>query len=107
MVAPSRTPRLSYRRGVLRRGLHRLGNRLAHRVGPRLGRIVSSATALGVLSRVPVVPTRFIARLRSPARPWPNPAAAAPGELTTAPGIRRNPAAENDAYARHPLHFFF
>lgn len=107
MAAPSRTPRLSYRRGVVRRRLHRLGNRLGHHLGPRLGRAVSSASALDLLSRVPVVPTRFIGRLRSPARPWAYPAARTPSELTTEPGIRRNLAAENDAYARHPLHFFF
>jgi ferredoxin len=107
MVAPPRSPRLRYNRGLVRRRLHRLGHLLGHHVGPRLGKIISSASTLNLLSRVPVVPTRFIGRLRSPARPWANPATAAPTELTTEPGIRRNVDAENEAYARHPLHFFF
>lgn len=107
MVAPARSPRLRYSRGMVRRRLHRLGHQLGHHAGRRLGRIVSSASTLTLLSRVPVVPTRFIARLRSPARPWERPTTAPPAELTTEPGIRRNVAAENDAHTRHPLHFFF
>lgn len=107
MVAPTRGPRLRYRRGTARRLMHRLGHLLEHHAGPRLGKIASSASTLSLLSRVPVIPTRLIGRLRSPARPWTSPAIAPPAELTTEPGIRRNVAAENDAYARHPLHFFF
>jgi ferredoxin len=84
-----------------------VGHRLGHQVGPRLGKIISSASTLNLLSRVPVVPTKYIGRLRSPALPWANPLATPPGELTTEPGIRRNSVAENEAYARHPLHFFF
>lgn len=107
MDSAPRSPRLPYRRGVLRRRLHRLGNRLGHLLSPRLGGIVSSAPALNRLSRVPVIPTRFIPRLRSPARPWSGPKVAPPSELTSVPGIRRDEAAEADAHARHPLHFFF
>ena len=107
MVAPPRSPRLPYNRGIVRRRLHRLGHLLGHHVGPRLGKIISTPSTLNRLSRVPVIPTRFIGRLRSPARAWASPAIAPPTELTTEPGIRRNVAAEDEAHARHPLHFFF
>jgi ferredoxin len=56
---------------------------------------------------MPAIPTWFIPRLRSPARPWARPSVSVPSELTTVPGIRRDVAAEDEAYARQPLHFFF
>jgi ferredoxin len=91
----------------LRRRLLWLSNRLGHWISPRLGPIVSSASALNRLSRVPVIPTRFIPRLRSPARPWAAPSVPPSPELTTTPGVRRDTGAELAAHAQHPLHFFF
>jgi epoxyqueuosine reductase len=57
--------------------------------------------------RFPHIPTHYLPRLRSPARPWteaiPDPAP----ELRTTPGIRREPGREDEAARTAPLQFFF
>jgi ferredoxin len=68
--------------------------------------LVESATN-PLAALIPYVPTRFVRRLRSPARAWSDPVPAVPTELQTVPGIRRDPDAEQKAYEQAPLHDFF
>jgi hypothetical protein len=70
-----------------------------------MARTDSGSNALA--AAVPHVPTRFIRRLRSRARPWTDPVPAPPAELQTVPGIRRNPLIEQRIHAEAPLHDFF
>jgi epoxyqueuosine reductase len=76
-------------------------------VGPAIKPLLESVRFAAVLSRVPVVPTRHVRRLRSPATPWRAPKRPVPSELLTTPGIRRDPAAEETAYRTAPLFSFF
>lgn len=76
-------------------------------VGPAIKPLLESVRFAGVLSRVPVIPTRHVRRLRSPATPWQAPSRPAPAELLTTPGIRRDPEAEETAYRTAPLFSFF
>jgi ferredoxin len=69
--------------------------------------MLASATTLNRLSYLPVVPTRFVRRLRSPARTWERDVRPAPAELLTVPGIKRDVEDEEAAFARNPLYFFF
>jgi epoxyqueuosine reductase len=101
------TLRSPHQRGPVRRRLHRVGNLLAHRISPQTGWFVGSQARLDRLSRVPVIPVRFIRKLRTPATAWDTPTAPLPPELRTVAGIRRNPAAEDAAFTQHPLHDFF
>lgn len=98
---------LNYRRGPIRRALHRMSHEFAHRLGPVCGAILTSRPALLVLSFTPVPPTRFMRALRSPSRPWSASRTDVPDELTTVPGIGRDQAAEEAAFLEHPLHEFF
>jgi epoxyqueuosine reductase len=99
--------KLPYRRGWFRRRLHVAGNRIAHHSGHLLYWIVSSSRNLNRLSYLPVVPTRLVPRLRSPAKMWPTEVRPVPAELLTAQGIRRDPTAEQAAFEKAPLFFFF
>ncbi|WP_428338953.1 4Fe-4S dicluster domain-containing protein [Mycobacterium sp.] len=103
-------PRLPYRRGPIRRRLHLVGHRIAEHVAKYVGPVAVSN--MGVVSNRPAAlfphrATRFISRLRSPALAWTTPIAPPPEELRTVPGIRRDSVAEQQVYARAPLHDFF
>ncbi len=103
-------PLLPYRRGRLRRRLHLMGHHLAERVARHLGPFAMSnmgVASSGTAAMVPHVPTRFISRLRSPARAWTTPVPAPPAELRSVPGVRRNPSAEQRFHEQAPLHDFF
>lgn len=98
---------LSYRRGRMRRRLHQVGSHLVGLAGPPLKPILESPRFAELLSRIPVVPSRYVARLRSPAQPWLAPARPVPAELLTTAGIKRDLEAEEAAYRKAPLHSFF
>jgi epoxyqueuosine reductase len=105
-----RTAILPYRRGPIRRRLHRLGHHVTAPIARYLGPVLMSridAQASRLAASIPHVPTRFIRRLRSPARPWTDVVPAPPAELMTVPGIRRNPATERRIHDQAPLHDFF
>ncbi|HZC10259.1 MAG TPA: 4Fe-4S dicluster domain-containing protein [Mycobacterium sp.] len=112
MTHPKAHPRvLPYRRGPMRRRLHLLGHHvsetLARYLGPLGMSLLVDSTTSPIAEHIPHVPTRFIPRLRSPARAWTDPMPAVPRELRTVPGIRRDPVAEQKAYEQAPLHDFF
>ncbi|MER5390130.1 4Fe-4S dicluster domain-containing protein [Saccharopolyspora sp. NPDC002686] len=56
---------------------------------------------------VPMLPIRWMGRLRSPARPWRSPVAPAPDELRTVAGVRLDHAAQEAVARTAPLHNFF
>ena len=95
----------------MRRRLHLLGHHvgetLARYLGPLGMSLLVDSTTSPIAEHIPHVPTRFIRRLRSPARAWTEPICDAPRELRTVPGILRDPEAELKAYEQAPLHDFF
>jgi epoxyqueuosine reductase len=101
---------LPYRRGPLRRRLQHLGHRVTEKIARYLGPYAVARTDSGsnaVAAAIPHVPTRFIRRLRSPARAWTDTVPAPPAELRTVAGIARDPQIEQRAHTQAPLHDFF
>ena len=95
-----------YRRGLVRRWLHRGGNVMLARLAPYLFTLMGEGWD-PLFTRLPYVPTRWVRRLRSPAVAWTDPVSDPPEELRTVAGIRRDPRAEQEAFERAPLHDFF
>ena len=80
---------------------------MARSLGPLAVSRIGASVANPIAARIPHVPTRFIARLCSPARAWTEPIPAPPQELRTVPGIRRDAAAEKKIHEQAPPHEFF
>lgn len=107
-----------YRRGVFRRAALRASThstgRLAGGIRRRLvagannpSAAARTASIVRALPKLPWLPPQALPWTRSPAVPWPPTAPAVPAELRTAPGVARNPSAEERAYRQQPLHSFF
>jgi epoxyqueuosine reductase len=96
-----------YRRGPIRRRKHRVGHVLMVWLLRHFGMAVVGGRSADWLVRIPYVPTPFVPWLRSPATTWTDAIPAPPEELRTCAGIRRDPAAERDAYDAAPLYHFF
>src|SRR5438552_3120471 len=95
------------RRGRRQRGLPL---ETARRVSRNpLVRLMGWLTRPGITGRtawVPTLPARFRPRHASPRKAWPVLPLDVPPELLTVPGIKRNRAVEEEAFAREPLELF-
>ena len=97
---------------VMARGRITPGRKALHLVQTAARRFVqavlgdaSELERLTWMERLPVLPSW--ARRHHRAHVWPPYAGAAPADLRTVPGIWRDPAAEQAAFERQPLHAFF
>jgi epoxyqueuosine reductase len=97
----------SYHRGWIGRRIHQIQSHLVVTAGRRLQPLVDSRLFVDLLSRIPVVPTKYVPRLRSPGTAWQAPSRSVPPELLTRPGIKRDAEAEEAAFAKAPLFPFF
>jgi epoxyqueuosine reductase len=89
------------------RRIHQIQSHLVVTAGPPLQPLVESKWFVDFLSRIPVVPTKYVPGLRSPGTAWQAPSRPVPPELLTTPGIERDAEAEEEAFAKAPLFPFF
>ena len=90
----------------VRAGLVRRCGRLLVRLGDRVADRTLTPGRLKRLRIVPSLPPRFRRRYAAVRGPWPAFNRPIPADLLTVPGIRRDAAEEESAFAREPLHSF-
>jgi epoxyqueuosine reductase len=78
--------------------------RIFERLFDPFGRRILSSRLMGYMHLVPSLPKTFRKRFAHPYGPWNLELPPLPPQLASAPGIRRNPTAEQAAFETAPLH---